>query len=132
MTIAPATVDDFQELCNLHARMGLDYVFPDLADGTFLSVTVVRDDTGRIVMALAARRVAEMFFLLDSKWETPGMRYSWFKRLSAVMERKLQTGRVKDVHALVPPQVQGAFGRRLKALGWWKPTWSLWAKSICK
>jgi len=129
MTVRDATPADLPALQAMHAALGSLYPWPDLTDETFMAVQVVEAD-GRPVMAVAARRTAEAYLLLDPSWATPGFRYQALERLQAVAMRRLKELHVNDCHALIPPVVERRFGRRLLKLGWWRPTWPLWARKV--
>lgn len=113
----------------MYGALGSQYPWPDLYDGTFMAIQVVESE-GRIVMAQAARRTAEIYLLLDPAWSTPGFRFEAMRRLQAAGVQRMRELRVNDCHALIPPVVEKRFGKRLLKMGWWKPTWGLWAKAV--
>ena len=129
MIVRDATPDDIPALVGMHNALGSEYPWPDLYDGTFMAVQVVESD-GTPVMAAMARRTAEAFLLLDPSWATPGFRFEAMRSLEAAAMRRLAELHVNDCHALIPPMVERRFGRRLEKMGWWHPTWPLYARKV--
>jgi hypothetical protein len=124
------TQSDLDALRSMHARQGVDYPFPDLADPIFVSKLVVEDHTGRTVMASLARLTCEMYLFVDREdsvtqgagncrsGSDPHERYGRLLALHRAGERDLLARGLDDAHAWLPPPIARRFGRRLESLGW--------------
>jgi hypothetical protein len=137
---------DLEELKRIHAVQGFSYGFPDLGNPLFLTkLVLVGEDSGReeaagedscrdeaqsniddgcaptknkIAGAALLRLTAEAYLLLDPKAGTPRERWEWLLGLHAVTEREAERRGLEDVHAWLPPEIAGKFGKRLRRLGW--------------
>jgi hypothetical protein len=76
------------------------------------------EGAGKIVGAALLRLTAEAYLLLDPKAGTPRQRWEWLLGLHAVTEREAARRGLEDVHAWLPPEIAGKFGKRLTRLGW--------------
>lgn len=129
MIIRDMAAPDAAKIKAIYDAHGAPYPWPDLNDQTFMAVRVAEAD-GEIVGAFAARRTAEVFLFLRREWGTPGFRYDALQRMQRDGLGILRGHHVNDCHALIPPTVCRSFGRRLEALGWWRPDWPLWARKV--
>jgi hypothetical protein len=102
---------------------------PDLSGNNFLAKRVLESGQ-RIIAGAAARMTTEVFIWVDRAWESPRFRLEAFKFLHEQMRLELKEKGVEDVHAWVPPQIERAFGRRLMQLGWQRPLWTDFVRSI--
>ena len=113
----------------LHAAQGLNYAFPDLSNPLWF-VKFVDEREGKIVQAVLAHLTAEIYFMLDKTWGTPQDRHLAFLE---VMDEGRAIGwhkGLEDLQALLPPQVERAFGKRLCAHGWRKNVWPLYSTEL--
>lgn len=116
---------DLEELKRIHGAQGFSYAFPDLENPLFMTkLVLVEEDSGaeeageKIVGAALLRLTAEAYLLLDPKAGTPRERWGWLFGLHGVTEREAVRRGLEDVHAWLPPEIAGKFGRRLMKLGW--------------
>jgi hypothetical protein len=136
---------DFEELRRIHAAQGFGYAFPDLGNPLFLTKLVLTSEeagenegreevakeqscrdgaqgscapTGRIVGAALLRLTAEAYLLLEPEAGTPRRRWEWLLGLHGATEREAARRGLEDVHAWLPPEIAGKFGKRLRKLGW--------------
>jgi len=72
----------------------------------------------RVIGAALLRLTAEAYLLLDPKVGTPRERWGWLLGLHAATERDAARRGLEDVHAWLPPEIAGKFGKRLVRLGW--------------
>lgn len=80
---------------------------------------VLVDDSGKVQIALLARRTVEMYALVDGgKWAAPGMKATGFERLDEAVRVELKQQGYEDQHCWVPP-VCRAFARRLQRFCGW-------------
>jgi len=118
MLVREYSASDLESLRGMHARQGIDYAFPDLADPIFISKLIVEDGFGRPLMASLARLTCEMYLLVDRQAQTARERFESLLALHRAGEHDLHSRGLDDAHAWLPPQVAKRFGRRLEALGW--------------
>ncbi len=130
MRIRAYTPADLEALERMHAQQGFGYPFPDIADPIFLSKLVVEDDAGRLVMAALVRLTSEVYLLLDPQAGTPVERWRRLLGLHAAAEREALARGLDDAHAFLPLQLERAFGRRLRRLGWVKDPWPAYCKKL--
>ncbi len=105
------------------------YDLPNLNGNNFLVKRVV-ESGNQIVAGAAARMTTEVFIWVDPAWESPRFRFEAFKFLHEQMRQELKEKGVEDVHAWVHPRIERAFGRRLMQLGWQRPLWTDFVRSI--
>jgi len=151
---------DLEELKRIHAEQGFGYAFPDLGNPLFLTKLVLVEEgagreeasreetmdshscrdgapgtagapTGKIVGAALLRLTAEAYLLLDPEAGTPRARWEWLLGLHGVTEREAARRGLEDVHAWLPPEIAGKFGKRLTRLGWVKDDeWTPYCKRL--
>ena len=146
---------DLKELQRIHAVQGFSYEFPDLGNPLFLTkLVLVAEESGReeaaeeqscrdgasaaadapagkIVGAALLRLTAEAYLLLDPKAGTPRERWEWLLGLHGVTEREAHGRGLEDIHAWLPPEIAGKFGKRLAKLGWVKDdAWTPYCKRL--
>ncbi len=133
------TAADLDALQRLHARQGLGYAFPELSHPLFLTKLVVdhhsttQGDAARsagIVMAALLHLTAEAYLLVDPDAGTPLERWQWLLALHEAVRADARRRGLDDVQAFVPPQVERAFGRRLRRLGWRRDPWAPYCIAI--
>jgi hypothetical protein len=143
---------DLDALRRIHAAQGFSYPFPDLKNPLFLTKLVstsCRDGAQQccapkggdcdascaspsgVVGAAFLRLTAEAFLLLDPNVGSPRERWEWLLHLHAATEREAGRQGLEDVHAWLPPQISGKFGKRLAQLGWIRDdTWTPYCKRL--
>jgi hypothetical protein len=122
------TPEDLPRLKELHEKSGVPCQFPDVQN-EFYPIPVVVDENNRVVAAVGAMPAAEIYFFLDRKWETPGMRLEALRRIHEVVRQDLQSRGVVEVHAFIPPKIAKFFGKRLvKLFGWIKCDWPYFSR----
>lgn len=110
---------DLQELQLLHKESGLEYQFPDIMGGEFLSKRAIVDDSGRPLFAAAARVTVEVYgWCRPGDWESAGMKILLLQQLHREMAEELRSKGITDVHAWVHPKVKGFLRHLLKRFGW--------------
>jgi len=78
-----------------------------------------REESGKgIVGASLLRLTAEAYLLLDPSEGTPRERWKWLLGLHEATRRDALARGLEDVHAWLPPEIAGKFGKRLRKLGW--------------
>ena len=120
MQIRPYETSDLEALKAIHARQGFGYAFPELGNPLFLTKLVLgREEGGKgIVGASLLRLTAEAYLLLDPEAGTPRERWQWLLGLHEATRRDALARGLEDVHAWLPPEIAGKFGKRLRKLGW--------------
>jgi len=120
MQIRPYETSDLEALKAIHARQGFGYAFPELGNPLFLTKLVLgREESGKgIVGASLLRLTAEAYLLLDPSEGTPRERWKWLLGLHEATRRDALARGLEDVHAWLPPEIAGKFGKRLRKLGW--------------
>lgn len=94
----------------------------------FAGALVVVDAQDVPVAIAGAWRRAEVHMVMDSRWETPGMRWEALRQLHAAMEAQLSAEGVGE--AITWMDGMKALCRRLKGLGWGKAARPMWARRI--
>lgn len=121
---------DLDALRKIHAAQGFAYPFPDVSDPIFLSKMVLANEKG-IAGAALLRLTAEAYLLIDPAAGSPRERWENILALHDGMEREAWERGLQDVHAWLPPQIAGKFGRRLKRLGWIRDdAWTPYCKPL--
>lgn len=119
MNIRKATRSDLPRLKELHQSCGFDYPFPNLDE--FFPIPVIVDENNQVVMAVASMPTVELFFFMDPKWETPGMRLEAFKYIHEFVRNDLKSRGIVEANAFLPPRLENSFGRKLmKRFNWRK------------
>lgn len=121
--------EDEEELRRIHSAQQMPYEFPELCNPLFLT-KVVAERSGRIAAAGFLRLTAEAYLLVDREGGTPADRWRTVSLLHEVMRGEAVRGGLDDVHCWLPPQVAGAFSRRLAFLGWKREPWECYARRV--
>jgi len=121
--------DDERALRHVHSAQEMPYEFPELSNPLFLTKLVAERD-GKISAASFLRLTAEAYLLVDRERGTPAERWRTVTLLHEVMRGEAARRGLDDVHCWLPPQVAGAFGRRLGSLGWKREPWECYARSV--
>jgi len=144
MHIREYTASDLDSLRRLHSAQGMPYQFPDLTNPLFLTKFVIERDSpgadGReardssagaseIIGAILLRLTSEAYFLLDPRAGTPCDRWQALLMLHEAARNDAARRVLDDAHAWLPPQIAGAFGRRLSRLGWFREPWPSFSRS---
>jgi hypothetical protein len=103
----------------MHSEQGFEYPLP--SEEEIASFLVVADGENRPIMAVAARRTVEMYFLVGSiPGMTPGEKVEAFKAIHETMRLDLQSQGFTDVNCFIPPSLCRGFVRRLKRMFGWR------------
>ena len=117
MQVRAYTESDFDQIKELHAQSGLDYVLPSLSSEEFFSRRVIRDDAA-VGMAAFLKLTAEAYLICNPKWRNPAWRFEALRQLSRQCNDDARGEGVTEVCAFLPPKMVQTFGRRLGKLGW--------------
>ena len=121
---------DLPHLKHIYKGMGIPLPFPEMTD--FLpNIPVVVDQENKVVAAVGCIPTVEIFFFLDRKWETPGMRFEALKALHEFTRLDMKARGFKQAHSFLPPEFAKIFGRRLvKCFKWFHVTWTCFSRRI--
>lgn len=108
----PLTTEDLDEVRRLYADSDHQDGWPDFGDMADAQVVV---EDGKIVAVAAARMVPELVLILGKGH--PAARLYWLKLLYARMLEFLRERGMNRAIAFVPPQIERAYGRRLRMFG---------------
>lgn len=123
MIIRPLRASDIPILQDLAARSGFPY--PELNHPHIEAVLVVVDSEDKPIIAVAAKKLVEIYGWVDSG-RSPSVLMGAWKMLHAGMSETLRNLGYDSAEAFIPPNVSGKFGRRLeRAFGWIK-NWQSW------
>jgi len=115
---------DIPRLIELQKQSGIEWELPNFSSPEVLSGRVFVDDQDQPIMFAGARKIAEVFAILDGKWGTPGLRSQAFTALYGAVEHDLETQGITEVTSWMPPQVFRGFYRRLqRTYGWTQSRW---------
>ena len=124
MRTRPLRDSDIPTLRELAQASG--YPYPDLA-GPLEAVVVLADDEDQPVMAVAAKRLVELY-LWCGKGMTPHENIAALRLLHEGMMEELKAKGYDEVNAFLPPQIAGKFGRRLVRTFGWVKGWPNWCR----
>jgi hypothetical protein len=115
--IRPLAIEEHDAVRQIHERDGFDYPAPDLSDPLFVRKLAAETEKG-IAGVLAARLTMEMYlFLGDGE---PEERWTTFLELHDAMAEEMKKLGIAEVHAMLPPEIERRFGKRLESIGWVK------------
>ena len=128
MTTRQLRDSDITTLRELAVASGFPY--PDLT-GPLEAVVVLADDEDQPVMAVAAKRLVELY-LWCGKGMTPHQNIAALRLLHDAMADELKTKEYDGigVEAFLPPSVAGKFGKRLEKTFQWTRNWPSWHKQL--
>lgn len=125
ISVRPFSESDGPWLQQIAGANGFPY--PDLADALIESILIVCDESGQPIMALAAKRLVELYCWCDQSL-TPHEKVAGLRALHESMADALRTKGYNEAEAFLPPSVSVKFGRRLmKTFGWVK-NWDSWCR----
>jgi hypothetical protein len=128
MIIRDYQSEDLPSLEQIYAAQALPYPLPALDR---MLVRRVVTDGERIVLAGALKPTADAYLLVDTTWQTPGVRLWALERLHAAMLQATIKTNIQQVHAWIPPQLEKSMGRRLvRDFGWWHTDWPCYVKEV--
>lgn len=120
--------EDADGLRRIFDATGFEYDFPDFSDAEFAVRKVLHDESG-IAMGAFLRRTTEAFLLCDPAWRSPRWRYEALTLMHEAVRSEARARGINDVQALVPPQIEERFGKRLMQLGWRRNQWTCFSRS---
>jgi hypothetical protein len=128
MIIRPYRPEDRETLRRIHAGQGFGYEFPDIDHPLFV-LKGVAEEAGQVRMAGMLRLTAEAYLLVDPRAGSAPERWETLVELHEAMRRGARARGLEDAFAVIPPQIERAFGRRLRELGWVRGEWSRWVRA---
>ena len=115
----------------MHEESGFDYPFPDLKAKDFEEARVLVDEDGAIVDVVAARKTAEIYLWANPRWRNPRWRLDSIIEIHEDMRQRLEAKGYGEAHAVLPPEVERSFGRRLQRIFHWSPSrWRLYSRPV--
>ena len=127
MTIRKLRVNDIPALRAMYDTQGFAYDFPELTGPHMEAVLVVEEEGGRIIAAVAAERLCQLYFLCGDV-DHPAAKLAVIRSLHTQMADALRAKGYRSCEAFLPPQIEKSFGARLMRTFQWKRNWS----SFCK
>ena len=129
MTIRALRQSDIPALQAMYVAQGFAYEFPDLNGPLMEAVLVVEDDGGKILAAVAAERLVQLYFLCGDV-EHPAAKLSIVRALHEHMAEALRAKGYHSAEAFLPPPIAETFGRRLERTFGWVRNWQSWTKGF--
>ncbi len=129
MTVRELANADLDKIQDLHLSSGFQYQLPSFEGTAFPVRQVLSDDSG-FAMGIFARKTLEAYFIIDPKWRTPAWRWQGFKMLHEQTRLDAISKGYTDVQALIPPEIEKQFGKRLFQLGWKKNYWPIFSREL--
>lgn len=123
MTARPLQESDIPILAAIAASSGFPY--PDFSDPLIELVHVVVDSQDRPVIAVAAKRLVEVYLYVDPE-RSPVVKMDALKMAHSSMATSLRDIGYNNAEAFVPPDIASAFGRRLERTFRWVKNWQSW------
>lgn len=109
--------EDEEQLRKIHAQRGYSFEYVDLSEPDFVSVWVA-EDNGRIVGAVAARKVVEVSAFIAQDWNTPAWRLHVMQELQQRGGTDLASQNFTQMTCWVKSEVRGFARRLVRSLGW--------------
>jgi hypothetical protein len=127
MMVRDAKPEDFAEIEQIHAAMGMDYALPELNHPLFLVRKVTIDDNGAVIGACFLRITAETYLWLKPD-ASPRDKVDVMNEMQPEVLRAAWQNGLDDIEARIPETVERRFQKRLNQLGWSKNRsgWSPW------
>lgn len=121
---------DFPALKEMAAGMSKQFPYPDdFTAPAIESVWVAVDDQDRVIAAVAAERILQLY-LLPGELSEPAAKMHMLRLFMEGMGVELKDRGWSEVNAFLPPQIGARFGRRLvKSLGFVE-NWRSWCKRL--
>lgn len=120
MTVRDLLPEDVPVLRELYKEQGFDYQFPDLLGTLMESIKVVVDENGKILCAVAAERIVQLYFL-TSNFGPPHARLHAMRLLHEAMKLDLARIGYSEANAFIPPEIDLKFGKWLsRRFGWFR------------
>lgn len=104
--------EDLERIKELRELNGFDWNLPDFESPDIRAV-VFLNEVGEIVALGGEKRIAEVFYIADPTWETPGQREHVFSLIYAVIENNLRIDGIREVVAWLQKPIAKPFARRL-------------------
>lgn len=102
------------------------FPYPDLSGPHIEAVRVAVDSDDQPIMAVAAKRLVEMYLYVDPA-HSPAVRIDALKAIHHDMATALREIGYTEGEIFLPPEIAGKFGRRLeRTFGWVKNRWENW------
>ena len=127
MQIRKLHPDDIPTLRAMYVTQGFEYEFPDLEGPLMEAVLVVEEDGGKILAAVAAERLVQLYFLCGDL-DHPATKLAVIRALHTQMADALRAKGYHSAEAFLPPPIAETFGKRLERTFSWKRNWPSWAK----
>jgi hypothetical protein len=110
--------EDIPALKAMYVTQGFGYEFPDLTGPLMEVVQVVVDEKDKILAAVAAERLVQLYFLCGGE-DHPALKMALVRALHDSMAMALRDKGYHSAEAFLPPPVEKSFGRRLvNSFGW--------------
>lgn len=117
--IRPYQLSDLPRIQELREANGFDWQIPDFGASDAICTHVYTDDSGRIVALGGARMLAEVYYVADPSWASPGQREAVFAAIYEQIERDLGIRGIVEAAAWLQISVAKSFSRRLiRKWGW--------------
>lgn len=128
MRSRPATRADADFLNCCAEQSG--YPYPNLDDPLIEAVEIVVDSDGRSIMAVAAKRLVELYLYVDPHLK-PHQKADALRLLHASMATRLRAKLYTSAECFLPPEIADKFGRRLeRSFGWVRNAWRNWSREL--
>jgi hypothetical protein len=129
MKIRHYKTSDEAALRAMYAAQGFEYEFPDLSDPLMETTLVVTDDDGKILAAVAAERLVQLYFLCGPT-DHPATKLAIIRSLHQHMADALRAKGYHSAEAFLPPEIAETFGGRLERTFRWVRNWPSWTRSF--
>ena len=129
MKIRHYKTSDEVALRAMYLAQGFEYEFPDLSSPLVEATLVVTDDDGKILAAVAAERLLQLYFLCGET-EHPAVKLCIIRSLHQHMADLLRAKGYHSAEAFLPPPIAETFGKRLERTFGWVKNWQSWTKGF--
>ncbi len=125
MKVRPYRQSDAASLKAIANASGFPY--PDLTDPLVEAVVVIADEEDKPIMAVAAKRLVEIYLYVDSE-RSPGVKMDALKAAHRGMIEQLRALGYNSAEAFLPPAIAERFGKRLVRTFHWALNWPSFSK----
>ena len=127
MTVRALKASDLPALRAMADAIGFPY--PELTEEHLEAVRVLVDDDDRPMMAVAAKRLVELY-LWCGDFKRPLAKLHAIRMLDEDMSEILRRKGYHQAEAFLPPTVAKRFARRLEKSFGWRKNWQSWVKGF--
>jgi hypothetical protein len=118
MLIRELDAADWPDVLRIHADAPAKYGIPEFDSPLLVGADAAVDEDGKPRVVALAKRVAEVFLVVDHSWESPAIRLVALAKLHEALRPKLEALGYEEGYGFLGPDIPAGYDRRLGRLGW--------------